>query len=31
MAQLPNLGTVDVKILDFVSVLHIFFLCVLYC
>ena len=25
MARLPNLGTVDVKILDFVSVLHIFF------
>ena len=25
MVRLPNLGTVDVKMLDFVSVLYIFF------
>lgn len=26
MAQLPNLEAIDVKMLDFVSVLHIFFI-----
>ena len=33
MAQLPNLEAIDVKMLAFVSVLHIFFcqICVLYC